>query len=90
MADERYSFEQTRIRLEEIAAQARKKDTSLEKSLDLLEEGARLALQCTELVDHTDFSSASAAAEESQPDAGQDPQTPVDGQATQTTDVSAS
>lgn len=55
MADEKYTFEQTRVRLEEIAAQARKKDTSLEKSLDLLEEGARLALQCTELVDHTDF-----------------------------------
>ncbi len=55
MADERYTFEQARLRLEEIAVQARKKDTTLEKSLDLLEEGARLALMCTELVDHTDF-----------------------------------
>ncbi|MHB8966626.1 MAG: exodeoxyribonuclease VII small subunit [Coriobacteriia bacterium] len=56
MSDERYTFEQARIRLEEIATLARKKDTSLEKSLDLLEEGVRLANICTELVDHTDLS----------------------------------
>lgn len=54
MADEKYTFEQARIRLEEIAVEVRKKDTSLEKSLDLLEEGVRLANICTELVDHTD------------------------------------
>ncbi len=54
MADDRYTFEQARIRLEEIAVEVRKKDTSLEKSLDLLEEGVRLANICTELVDHTD------------------------------------
>lgn len=56
MADEKYTFEQAKIRLEEIATLARKKDTSLEKSLDLLEEGVRLANICTELVDHTDLS----------------------------------
>lgn len=56
MADEKYTFEQAKIRLEEIAALARKKDTSLEKSLDLLEEGVRLANICTDLVDHTDLS----------------------------------
>jgi hypothetical protein len=33
----------------------RKKDTSLEKSLDLLEEGVRLANACTELIDHQDW-----------------------------------
>lgn len=55
MADQKYTFEQARIRLEEIAAEVRKKDTSLEKSLDLLEEGVRLANICTELVDHTDL-----------------------------------
>jgi len=54
MADDKYTFEQARIRLEEIAVEVRKKDTSLEKSLDLLEEGVRLANICTELVDHTD------------------------------------
>jgi exodeoxyribonuclease VII small subunit len=56
VADEKYTFEQAKIRLEEIATLARKKDTSLEKSLDLLEEGVRLANICTELVDHTDLS----------------------------------
>ncbi|MHB1323416.1 MAG: exodeoxyribonuclease VII small subunit [Coriobacteriia bacterium] len=54
MPDERYTFEQARMRLEEIAAEVRKKDTSLEKSLDLLEEGVRLANICTEMVDRTD------------------------------------
>lgn len=58
MADEKYTFEQARIRLEEIAAEVRKKDTSLEKSLDLLEEGVRLANICTELVDHPDVSAS--------------------------------
>jgi exodeoxyribonuclease VII small subunit len=56
MTDERYTFEAARVRLEEIATLARKKDTSLEKSLDLLEEGVRLANICTDLVDHTDLS----------------------------------
>lgn len=60
MTDERYTFEQARIRLEEIAAEVRKKDTSLERSLDLLEEGVRLANICTELVDHPDLSASSA------------------------------
>lgn len=58
MADDKYTFEQARIRLEEIAVEVRKKDTSLEKSLDLLEEGVRLANICTELVDHTDTSAS--------------------------------
>jgi len=56
MTDEKYTFGTARVRLEEIAAEVRKKDTSLEKSLDLLEEGVRLANICTELVDHTDVS----------------------------------
>lgn len=60
MTDERYTFEAARVRLEEIATLARKKDTSLEKSLDLLEEGVRLANICTELVDHTDLSATAA------------------------------
>ncbi|MDY0341520.1 MAG: exodeoxyribonuclease VII small subunit [Coriobacteriia bacterium] len=64
MADEKYTFGTARIRLEEIAAEARKKDTSLEKSLDLLEEGVRLANICTELVDHTDMSPQAADADE--------------------------
>jgi exodeoxyribonuclease VII small subunit len=55
MADESYSFSTARTRLEEIVTQVRKKDTSLEKSLDLLEEGVRLANACTELIDHQDW-----------------------------------
>jgi exodeoxyribonuclease VII small subunit len=55
MADESHTFGSTRARLEEIVTQVRKKDTSLEKSLDLLEEGVRLANACTELIDHQDW-----------------------------------
>ncbi len=55
MTDESYSFSTARVRLEEIVSQVRKKDTSLEKSLDLLEEGVRLANACTELIDHADW-----------------------------------
>lgn len=58
MADETYGFTQARVRLEEIVSSVRKKDTSLEKSLDLLEEGVRLANQCTELIDHADWEAA--------------------------------
>lgn len=58
MADESYGFTQARTRLEEIVSAVRKKDTTLEKSLDLLEEGVRLANQCTELIDHADWEAA--------------------------------
>jgi exodeoxyribonuclease VII small subunit len=58
MTDESYSFSTARNRLEEIVTQVRKKDTSLEKSLDLLEEGVRLANACTELIDHADWGNA--------------------------------
>ena len=51
MTEETYTFDQARARLEEIARQA--KDVSLDKSLDLLEEGVRLANICTERIDHT-------------------------------------
>lgn len=69
MADESHSFASTRARLEDIVTQVRKKDTSLEKSLDLLEEGVRLANACTELIDHQDWVNGpgSAPAEESAP-----------------------
>lgn len=62
MADESYGFTQVRSRLEEIVSAVRKKDTSLEKSLDLLEEGVRLANQCTELIDHADWEAAGTGA----------------------------
>jgi exodeoxyribonuclease VII small subunit len=55
MADDKYTFEQARVRLEEIVTQVRRKDVSLEASIDLLEEGVRLANTCTELSDHTEW-----------------------------------
>ena len=58
MSDERYSFTMARERLEEIVTQVRKKDVSREQSLDLLEEGIRLANICTELSDQTDLRQA--------------------------------
>ncbi|MDZ4178293.1 MAG: exodeoxyribonuclease VII small subunit [Coriobacteriia bacterium] len=64
MADERYTFAQARERLEEIVTQVRKKDVSLEQSLDLLEEGVRLANVCTELSDHTEWRSVAGESED--------------------------
>ncbi len=55
MADDKYTFEQARVRLEEIVTQVRRKDVSLEASIELLEEGVRLANTCTELSDHTEW-----------------------------------
>ena len=55
MADEQYTFTQARNRLQDIVVQVRKKDVSLEHSLDLLEEGVKLASACTELIDHTEW-----------------------------------
>lgn len=57
MSDDNYTFAQARTRLEEIVSQVRKRDTSLETSLDLLEEGVRLAGVCTEASDHTEWRS---------------------------------
>ncbi len=62
MPQDDYSFAQTRIRLEEIVSQVRKKEVSLDKSLDLLEEGVRLANQCTELIDRADWDAAAGGA----------------------------
>ncbi len=69
MADETHTFTQARTRLEEIVTQVRKKDVSLEKSLDLLEEGVRLANICTELSDHTEWRSVVSDEAESAEDA---------------------
>jgi len=47
------SFEEALKRLEAIVAEVKKKDVPLDKSLDLLEEGVKLANICTEKTDHT-------------------------------------
>jgi exodeoxyribonuclease VII small subunit len=62
MTDERDTFESTRARLEDIAAQVRKKDTSLDQSIELLEEGVRLANLCTEQVDQATLATPVSAA----------------------------
>ena len=47
------SFEEALNKLEAIVAEVKQKDVPLEKSLDLLEEGVKLANICTEKTDHT-------------------------------------
>jgi exodeoxyribonuclease VII small subunit len=82
MPEESHSFATARTRLEEIVVQVRKKDTSLEKSLDLLEEGVRLANQCTELIDHADWEAAGDGEERS----SESNETAGEGDAADTTD----
>jgi exodeoxyribonuclease VII small subunit len=69
MTDETYTFEQTRVRLDGILVEVRKKDTSLEQSLELLEEGVRLLNQCNELIDQTAWRPLAAAPEEGEAEA---------------------
>ncbi|MBA4370795.1 MAG: exodeoxyribonuclease VII small subunit [Coriobacteriaceae bacterium] len=64
MGDDERSFTQVKARLEEIASEAAKKDTPLEKCLDLLEEGERLARRCTELIDQTEWRAAAGEQED--------------------------
>jgi len=61
MSDERTTFETTRARLEDIVGQVRRKDLSLEQSLDLLEEAVRLVNQCNESIDQTSFKAPATA-----------------------------
>jgi exodeoxyribonuclease VII small subunit len=64
MSDDRSTFEVTRARLEDIVAQVRRKDVSLEQSLDLLEEAVRLVNECNDLIDQTSFRAVADAADE--------------------------
>lgn len=63
MTEQSGGFASAKARLDEIVSQVRKKDTSLEASLDLLEEGVRLANQCTELIDRADWETGSPEAD---------------------------
>lgn len=49
------SFDQITGRLDEIIAQVRDKDTSLERSLDLFDEAIALGSKAVDLVDTTGF-----------------------------------
>ena len=46
------SFDEALSRLEAIVGEVKQKEIPLEESLDLLEEGVRLANICTEKTDH--------------------------------------
>ena len=47
------SFEAALERLDEIVVQVKQEDVSIDRSLELLEEGVKLANACTEKTDHT-------------------------------------
>lgn len=49
------TFGSVRARLDEIVAQVRSNDVSLEQSLDLYEEAIRLGNKCAELIDKPDY-----------------------------------
>ncbi len=61
MSDERSAFETTRARLEDIVSQVRRRDVTLEQSLDLLDEAVRLVNECNDLIDQTSFRAGAAA-----------------------------
>lgn len=48
---QKLTFQQALARLNEIVAEAQKKETDVEKSVELLEEGLKLANYCTQNVD---------------------------------------
>lgn len=50
------TFDQIAGRLDEIVADVRSKDTSLERSLDLFDEAIALGSKAVDMVDATDFS----------------------------------
>ena len=58
------NYSDAKARLDEIVKQVRAKDVSLERSLDLLEEGVKLANQCTELIDQTRWEDEPVAEED--------------------------
>ena len=62
MAGDYNTFGEVRARLDEIVSEVRKKDLSLEKSLDLYEEAIKLGNRCAELVDKPDYSDEEARA----------------------------
>lgn len=55
-------FSDVTARLDEIIADVRKKDTSLERSLDLFDEAIALGTRAVDLVDKAAFSPRSASA----------------------------
>ncbi len=63
------TFPQITERLDDIVAQVRDKDISLERSLDLFDEAIALGSKAVDMVDATDFSPEEAAQLEEQAEA---------------------
>ena len=55
------TFDQIAGRLDEIVADVRSKDTSLERSLDLFDEAIELGSRAVDLVDKVDFTEEESA-----------------------------
>ena len=70
MSEQDSSFTEALGRLEEIVVEVRNKDTDLERSLELLEEGVALANVCTEKIDHTRIFAEEQAASQQEAPAG--------------------
>ncbi len=66
------SFPQITERLDDIVAQVRDKDISLERSLDLFDEAIALGSKAVDMVDATDFSPEEAAQLEKQAESKDD------------------
>ena len=62
------TYSQVKEQLDGIVEQVRKKDVSLERSLDLLEEGVALANRCTELIDQAAWEDASDSVDDGDSD----------------------
>lgn len=60
MSNSYETFGEVRARLDEIVTEVRKKDLSLERSLDLYEEAIQLANRCAELIDKSDYTEQEA------------------------------
>lgn len=85
-----HTFEDITGRLDEIIAQVRSKDTSLERSLDLFDEAIALGSKAVELVDSFDMSDAEASmleAAQSQSDGGSDARDAAEGDGVPVGDV---
>lgn len=54
MAEKKLTFEQAMARLEEIVAQLEAGEQTLDRSLSLYEEGARLMKQCASMLDRAE------------------------------------
>lgn len=66
------TFGEVRARLDEIVAQVRDKDVSLEKSLDLYEEAIKLGNRAAELIDKPDYTDEELTEAQEVVDAGPD------------------